>query len=129
MPSSPKLRISPEALDDIRDLLQYSLQTWGIQQRDRYRSVIYGALQQLAKYPAIGEARDDLGPGYRCRLVEHHVVYYRIEPNSIRVLRVLHVRRDAPRELGDKPLVASIVVPKGLPSMSTGIMVVAELVQ
>ena len=99
MPSGRRLRINPEARDDIRDVLQYTLQTWGRGQRDRYQALLLHALQEIAEFPNIGQLRDDLGQEYRSRLVEQHVVYYRVEPKAIRVIRVLHVRRDAPREL------------------------------
>ncbi|MGI8478017.1 MAG: type II toxin-antitoxin system RelE/ParE family toxin [Thermomicrobiales bacterium] len=101
MPSSHRVRIGPEARDDIRDLLQYTLQTWGRAHRDQYQSLVRRALEDLATYPAIGEERLDLGQPYRRLIVEQHVIYYRVESNIVRVIRVLHVRRDAPRELAE----------------------------
>jgi toxin ParE1/3/4 len=101
MPSSHRLLINPEAQADIRDLLQYTLETWGRAQRDKYKAHILGAMQRLREYPEIGEERDDLGKPYRRLVVEQHVIYYRIEPKVVRVIRVLHSRRDVPRNLGE----------------------------
>jgi toxin ParE1/3/4 len=101
MPSSHRLRINPEAREDIRDILQYTLQTWGRAQRDKYQAAILDAMQRLREYPAIGEERDDLGRPYRRLVVEQHVIYYRIEGKAVRVIRVVHTRRDAPRELSE----------------------------
>src|SRR5215207_792951 len=99
MPSSLRLRISAEARDDLRDLLQYTLETWGPDQRDRYRSQLLVALQQLTEYPLRGPARDDLRPNYRSLVVDQHILYYRVEPTAIRIVRIVHERRDVPREL------------------------------
>jgi plasmid stabilization system protein ParE len=74
MPSRHRLRINPEAREDIRDLLQYALQTWGRAQRDKYQALLLHAMQRLKEYPAIGEERDDLGKPYRRLVVEQHVI-------------------------------------------------------
>jgi toxin ParE1/3/4 len=101
MPSRHRLRINAEAREDIRDILQYTLQTWGRTQRDKYEALILDAMQRLREYPAIGEERDDLGRPYRRLIVAQHVIYYRIEENAVRVIRVVHSRRDAPRDLSE----------------------------
>jgi toxin ParE1/3/4 len=75
------------------------LQTWGRAQRDEYQARLRRVMQQLADVPALGEERNDLGRPYRRLVVEQHLIYYRIEARVVRVIRVLHVKRDAPREL------------------------------
>jgi toxin ParE1/3/4 len=95
MPSGRKLRLSVEAQDDLRDLLQYSLQRWGWQQRDAYKSKIQRRLRDLATYPDLGRARDEYFPGCRSLPVEQHVVYYPVTETEILVTRILHAKRDA----------------------------------
>jgi toxin ParE1/3/4 len=79
--------------------LQYTLETWGRAQRDRYRSELLGVLQQLTELPFRGPARDDLRPGYRSLVIDQYVAFYRVETTAIRVVPIVHERRDVPRDL------------------------------
>ena len=66
---------------------------------DAYHAAIDRALHELLDFPAMGRSRDDLGPGFRSRRVEQHVIYYRVEDDAILIARILHVRREVKREL------------------------------
>ncbi len=52
-------------------------------------------MDQLTRFPDLGQNRDSIAPGLRARLVEQHVIYFRVADQAIQVLRVLHVRMDA----------------------------------
>jgi toxin ParE1/3/4 len=93
------VRLSREAEDDLTDIVQYTADTWGQEQAVAYKAKLDQALRNLVDFPALGRARDDLPSGYRSLRVEQHVIYYRIEGRAIRVNRILHVRRDAKREV------------------------------
>ncbi len=44
----------------------------------------------------MGRSReDDLGPGRRTFSVNNYLIYYRIKPDLLEILRVLHASRDA----------------------------------
>ena len=101
MPSSRRLRLTPEAADDLRDLLQYSLETWGQRQRDTYRALIHRALRDLARFPDLGRGRDELAPGLRSHPVGQHVVIYAVSDKELVVVRILHGRRDLAVEPGE----------------------------
>lgn len=101
MKSSHRLILTPEAEDDIRSILEYTLVTWGERQHDRYARRIAVTLGDLARFPYLGRSRDELAPGLRSHPVGEHVVYYRVEPVSITILRVLHRNMDATTALGD----------------------------
>ncbi len=94
MPSSRKVRLAIDARNDLRDLLQQSLETWGRSQRDAYRSTILRRFAELANYPQLGRARDDLFPDCRGLPIRQHIVYYAVSDAEIAVLRILHERRD-----------------------------------
>jgi toxin ParE1/3/4 len=95
--SAPRRRLdlSPRARQDFADLLLYSRRQWGSAQRSKYQAGIDRALNDLVQFPELGHVRDDLRPGLLARVVQQHVIYYRIESDLIRVERILHVRRDA----------------------------------
>ncbi len=48
------LILSPRAVDDFTDILQYSLETWGEAQADAYRDVLDKALLTVQDNPHIG---------------------------------------------------------------------------
>ena len=94
MPSRRRLSLSPTAENDLADILQYTEQRWGTEQADSYQATLRRALLELLEYPHIGRARPDLPAGYRSRLADQHLIYYRIEEEVIRVSRIVHSRRD-----------------------------------
>jgi toxin ParE1/3/4 len=85
----------------VRTILRYSRQTWGEAQRDDYRRALDQAFETLAAYPLIGQAREDLRPGLRSLPVRQHVVFHRVGPQTVTVIRVLHVRMDAAAHLDE----------------------------
>jgi toxin ParE1/3/4 len=100
MPSSRSLDFSPEAEDDVRGILAYSLTEWGEAQRDVYAAALDAAFQRLIDFPEIGRSRPEFFPGCRTLPVERHIIYYRLDETTIRIVRVLHMKMDAARHLG-----------------------------
>jgi toxin ParE1/3/4 len=99
--SSPKRRliIAAIARKDVRGILLYTLQQWGSTQRTRYKSEIDAAFVLITDHPFIGTSRNELGAEVRVRQIGQHIIYYRVEPAVVRVLRVMHVKMDASVEL------------------------------
>jgi toxin ParE1/3/4 len=85
----------------LSDIELYTAQQWGNQQRRAYMAKLEKALQDLAELPHLGRSRDELGDGLRSYLVGEHVIYYRVDPGELTVLRVLHRKMDASATLGD----------------------------
>jgi toxin ParE1/3/4 len=61
-----------------------------LQQADRYIDLLNAAFAELASLSM---------PGYRRYRVDRHMIYFRITPYGIAVIRTLHDRMDAPRNL------------------------------
>ncbi|HZV33704.1 MAG TPA: type II toxin-antitoxin system RelE/ParE family toxin [Verrucomicrobiae bacterium] len=97
--SSPKRRIelSQRAKDDFRDILSYTLATWGETQLAKYRASINDALQVILHNPSAG--RPSVKPNLKVLPVEHHRIFYRVSGATIYVLRILHERMDTSRYL------------------------------
>jgi toxin ParE1/3/4 len=51
-------------------------------------------IEALADFPYSGRSRDDLRRGWRSAVARPYVIYYRVSPSGVYVLRVLHGRRD-----------------------------------
>jgi toxin ParE1/3/4 len=97
MPSSLKLDILPEAEDDIAAVLQYSLDLWGSQQSEEYGTELYEAIESLRMFPEQGRSRPDIFDNARTLVSGKHVIYYRIDGQTISIVRVLHSRLDISR--------------------------------
>jgi len=97
MTSDRRLSVSAPARRDVRDILQFTLVTWGEEKSDEYSRKLTSAIQHLVEHPEMGTARPDLFKGARILVVEHHVVFYRVEPDRVRIVRVLHEKSDASR--------------------------------
>ncbi len=92
-----RLELSEPARQDFRDILSFTLQTWGERQLVEYKRKLDGALTAIAENPQVGHARH----GMTVYPVGRHVVFYQIEASArtVYVVRILHERMDALRHL------------------------------
>jgi toxin ParE1/3/4 len=82
--------------------LQHSLEEFGESQQARYAAALARGLALIQDHPAIGRERNDLRPGGRSLQIEQHVIVYDIRGMTVRVLRIVHHRRDLRRALNSK---------------------------
>ena len=92
-----RLELSESARQDFRDILSFTLQTWGERQLVEYRKKLDAALQIITENPQAGHARH----GMMVYPVGRHVVFYQVDDNArtVYVVRILHERMDALRHL------------------------------
>ena len=97
--SAPKyqLELTEPAKVDFRDLLSFTLRTWGEEQLAQYKRKINDALTAIAGNPQLGRKRHGLMIYHAGR----HRIYYRMENARIYVLHILYNRMDAVRHLPD----------------------------
>jgi toxin ParE1/3/4 len=77
---------------DLMDIVAYTLRTWGEEQTLRYIDDLEACCQRLADNPASGRPCDHVRPGLRRMEQGKHIVFFRPEPGSILVSRILHER-------------------------------------
>ena len=92
-------RLSPAAEYDLETIWRYTCRYWNLQQADRYIDMLSAAFIELASSTVISRACDHIRPGYRRYNVERHVIYFRIAPYGIAIIRILHDRMEASRHL------------------------------
>jgi toxin ParE1/3/4 len=90
--------LSPAAQGDFTDILLYTRQHWGEEQRDRYEAILSQAIGAIADFPETGTRCPQLFPGCRAHPAQRHVIYYRIGHNEIEIVRILHERTDPIRQ-------------------------------
>lgn len=94
-----KLLISPAAQQDLRDIYQFGLRTWGKNQSNSYLDALEEHFWSLTAQPHMGMERTELAAGMRSFPVQSHVVYYLFKANQVEIVRVLHGRQDQTRHL------------------------------
>lgn len=94
--SAPRLRlaVTRRAANDLRTIRRYTQKHWGVTQASDYEEAIHIALGTLCTDPDIGKARDDLRPNLRSYPVLSHVIVYRVDGDTLNVLRIVHQRMD-----------------------------------
>ena len=92
-------RLSPAAELDLENIWLCTRKQWGVEQAHRYIDTLTAAFDELADAPKSAPSCDHIRQGYRRRSVERHLVYFRIEPYGVAIIRVLHERMDATRHL------------------------------
>lgn len=105
-----RIRLHPQAEDDIADVLTYTLERFGLQQYGRYEQIIEEALARVAERPDVGRAFPDRAGlflysiGRRGRHASHQLLYRLLADGRVEILRLLHdsmdVSRHIPRYVG-----------------------------
>jgi toxin ParE1/3/4 len=95
----PTYRLSRLARLDLIEIADYTVDTWGLEQADRYVDGLVGCFERLARTPGIGRPCDRIRPGYRRVEHEMHVVIYRADRDSVFISRILHQRMLPSRHL------------------------------
>lgn len=92
MKSSIELRFSAEADEDLADILQFTFDTWGSAQEERYRETMRRAFTRLMRFPELGRPV----PGFseeRELFLKHHIIAYRYQANVLTILRIVSSRQ------------------------------------
>jgi toxin ParE1/3/4 len=87
-----RLVLASHADADFDEIYLFTGERWGIEQAEEYAAALQDAFQTITRHPEIGQRRNDFGRGIRCRVVKEHAVWYRIEGDVVRVLRITHAR-------------------------------------
>ena len=95
---SRKIYILSEIADkDLEDIFDYTFDEFGFDQAEKYLLEIEEIFQNLIINPQIGKKRDEIKQGLYSFPKDNHIIFYRILDNHIRIVRVLHGRRDVPK--------------------------------
>jgi toxin ParE1/3/4 len=84
---------SPQAQNDIIEIWVYLVQD-NQAAANRLIATIDQKLNLLSDSPQIGQNREELAPSLRSLPVGKYLLFYRIIPNGIELVRVIHGARD-----------------------------------
>ena len=85
---------SAEAEGDLLLIWRYGVDEWSPAVADKHGHTLWRACKRLLENPELGSSREALIHGLRSIVVEPHVVFYRISPTAIEIVRVVHQRED-----------------------------------
>ncbi len=90
--STPGYRLSRGAELDLANVLDYTVDTWGGKQADRYLEGFVECFVRIAQRPLLGRACESVGPGVRRIEQGKHVVFYKHNEDVVYIVRILHQR-------------------------------------
>ena len=85
-------RLSKLARLDMMDIADYTVDTWGPEQAYRYVAGLEDCFRRIATAPEAARACEAVQRGYRRVEHEKHVVFYRVDGDSVLIGRILHQR-------------------------------------
>lgn len=91
--------LRPKAITDLEEIWDYTVETWGKEQAERYLHLINQGFRKIAENPGLGRPSDAIRKGYRRYGVGRHLIFYRSNDAKIDVARILHERMDVDRYL------------------------------
>jgi len=94
-----RLRVSALAARDVGRIGVYSRQRWGIAVAVRYLLGLDAAMRRLRRSPSLGSNYGEVLPGVHRYLFKSHFLYYTVSDDSVRIVRILHVRMSPKRHL------------------------------
>ena len=92
-----KIVLTPEAANDLELLKDYLDLNYGENDEKRILKSIISDIKRLIKYPETDIKlfdRFDIVTDYKCMYTNNNYVFYRIEDKTIRIIRILSVKRD-----------------------------------
>jgi toxin ParE1/3/4 len=89
----PSIIKRPRARSDLSEIWDYIAED-NDTRADAFVDLIDQKFQALAGHPHLGRSRDELEEGLRSFPVGRYVVFYRVIPAGVEIVRVLHGSRD-----------------------------------
>jgi toxin ParE1/3/4 len=92
-----RLVFSSDAGADIDEIAFFSIRTFGPEVAADYLTGLEIACERLREFPELAAVYPRLRPAVRCLIYRSHRIFYRVNEDSVLILRILHHRRDAKR--------------------------------
>lgn len=89
-----KVRVTPRARDDLKNIGRYTEQTWNKAQRNLYLKQLENRLFWLADNPQLGRYRTEIHEGYYSFPEGQHVIFYLFDENAIDIIGIPHKEMD-----------------------------------
>jgi toxin ParE1/3/4 len=99
----PKLLVRPSARRDLSDIWRFTARRWSRKQADRYLTALHQTMTGLRDRELTGRPCDEISAGLLRKTCNRHVIFFRLEPDVMVVVRILHQSVDHAAHLPDEP--------------------------
>jgi toxin ParE1/3/4 len=90
-----KVVLRQEAINDLTDIWDYTVQEWSEKQAEKYYEAIKFACKEIGENPNIGKKYSEISNHLLGLKTGKHIIFYcRISEDEIEVIRILHERMD-----------------------------------
>lgn len=89
-----KLFVSPQAINDLEDIFEYTVQNWSITRAEIYQDLLFESMNTILSSPKIGTNYYFKKGKYRKLNSGKHIMFYRVEGDNCIIVRILHERMD-----------------------------------
>lgn len=99
-----RYRLSKLADQDFADILRYTIQNWGIKQGATYLQLLIAARNHILNNPFLpgSKYREDLARNCRAFRAAKHVIFYRVNRDTLEIARILHESMDFSRHIDEQ---------------------------
>ena len=94
-----KYRLTPSAKSDLIKIWNYTVETWGEKQAEKYLQDIEDKFNQLAANPELGRRRPEISSGYYSFPALKHIIFYLNSGRYIDIIGILHEKMDIDKNL------------------------------
>jgi toxin ParE1/3/4 len=94
-----QLRLTPKARADLDAIWEYTAKHWGVEQAEAYLLSLGETMKLLANQPGLGRNIDDIREGCFKFPAASHIFIFRLQPNIVEIIRILHKSMDVERHL------------------------------
>lgn len=98
-PARMTYKLSRKAFNDLKEIYKFGFSNFGERQAREYTAELKQSLTVLAQTPLICRERTEYSPRVRIYHHESHQIIYKIQPDQIFIIRILHKSVDTPRHL------------------------------
>ncbi len=99
-----RINLSPEALSDLRKLKESIATEFGSESAKKILSKITDSIRNLERFPNAGidvAAKYNVPCNYKCLVASKNYIFFRIDGDTVHIVRVLDERQDFMRVLFD----------------------------
>jgi toxin ParE1/3/4 len=95
-----ELRITHQAIDDLRLIWNYTFDEWSMDQADKYYGMLIGSCKSIAQSPGLGREYAEVSKGLYGMKAGRHIIFYRVSDDQyVLIVRILHERMDLKRRI------------------------------
>ena len=94
-----RLEITQAALEDLRSVRAYTLETWGSAQEQAHLESIWKRFGEIMADPRLFRFRNDLFKHCQLAAEGKHVILFRVDEDALQIVRVLHSAMDFRKHL------------------------------